>query len=113
MGCNDNPNLLNSISKGRWPIAGKNSVWKIRTYDLAGVLADPLTLVVRVQLSGEVPITTYTFGVDSELTQDGTGLFTFVLPVDVTGKTHKMDVVTTGNDASVQGFFEPLEALVL
>lgn len=112
MGCNGG-DLLQGVATHKKPIAGKTSTWRIRCYDSAGQPADPLTLVIRFQLSGDSePINTYTYGSNGEITKLAIGDYKFVLPVDLSAKTHKIEVETTGNAASVQGFFKPEKAII-
>lgn len=70
--------MATCITVDRW--VAEKVVLTSTTVDSAGDPADPTTLVVTFYAPGETTGTDYTFGVDSEVVKDSTGVYTFTSP---------------------------------
>jgi len=79
-------------------LVGQGLRAQARLYNLAGVLADPVTLLAKLR-SPTGAETTFEYGVGTEIVRDGTGLYHFDFRVDVP-RDWTVRFVPTGNDVA-------------
>lgn len=93
------PNILTS---GTYVDEGDVAKVTILTKNAAGNLADPSTLVVKVQPIGGTTVT-YTYGTDGELTKSTTGTYILLHPV-TSGMDLQVRTITTGDIGAEPGY---------